>query len=62
MVGLIQSRNTIDGWFLFDNSAENSSQEFLLINQTVYQQISYIHGELGRKRIIFIFFFNFFLY
>jgi len=50
MVGLIRSRDTIDGWFLFDNSAENSSQDFLLINQTVYQQISYIHGELGRKK------------
>ena len=35
IVGLIQIPDQINSWFLFDNNAEN-------INQTVYQQISYI--------------------
>jgi hypothetical protein len=50
MVGLIRDTDTIDGWFLFDNSAENASQEFLLKNQTIYKQISHIHGDLGEQR------------
>jgi hypothetical protein len=49
MIGLIQDRDTIDGWFLFDNSAENASQDYLLKNQSVYQQISHINGDLGNK-------------
>ena len=49
MIGLIQDRDTIDGWFLFDNSAENAGQEFLLKNQSVYTQISHIHGDLGKS-------------
>jgi hypothetical protein len=44
----MQIPDTINEWFLFDNSAEHCSQEFLLINQTVYQQIQHIHGELDK--------------
>jgi hypothetical protein len=49
MVGLIHDPDTIDGWFLFDNSAENASQYYLLYNQSVYQQIAHIHGDLGKQ-------------
>jgi hypothetical protein len=48
MFGLIKDPQTIDGWFLFDNSAENANQEFLLKNQSIYTQISHIHGDLGK--------------
>ena len=49
MVDLIKDTDTIDGWFLFDNSAEGASQEFLLKTQTVFKQMSHIHGDLGKK-------------
>ena len=52
MVDLIRNPDTIDGWFIFDNSAENASQEVLLKPQTVYKQISHVHGDLGRNIII----------
>lgn len=47
MIELIHDNDTIDGWFLFDNGAVNASQDVLLKNQTVYQQLSHIHGDLG---------------
>ncbi|UJR37211.1 hypothetical protein I4U23_029920 [Adineta vaga] len=47
MVDLIEDRDTIQGWFLFDNGAEGASQDFLLINQTILKQISHINGDLG---------------
>jgi hypothetical protein len=59
MVGLIQDPDTINGWFLFDNSADNASQEVLLKNQTVYEQMSHIHGDLGNEMIRFILFSHF---
>jgi hypothetical protein len=52
MLALIQDPATIDGWFVFDNSAVNASQEWLLKNQSVYTQISHIHGDLGKLRMI----------
>jgi hypothetical protein len=61
MVGLIHDSDTINGWFLFDNSAENASQEVLLKNQTVYEQMSHIHGDLGNEMIRFILFLHFFI-
>jgi len=48
MISLIQDRDTIEGWFLFDNSDEGASQDYLLKNQTIYKQISHIHGDLGK--------------
>jgi hypothetical protein len=48
MISLIQDRDTIEGWFLFDNSGEDASQDYLLKNQTIYKQISHIHGDLGK--------------
>ncbi|CAF3289761.1 unnamed protein product [Rotaria socialis] len=51
MVDLIKDNDTIDGWFLFDNSAEGASQEFLLKTQTVPKQMSHIHGDLGASVI-----------
>jgi hypothetical protein len=48
MIQLIQDPQTINGWFLFDNSAENASQEYLLKNQSIYTQLSHIHGDLGK--------------
>ncbi len=48
MIGLIQDPGTINGWFVFDNNAKNDSQEFLLKNQSVYTQMSVIHGALGK--------------
>ncbi|CAF1521815.1 unnamed protein product [Adineta ricciae] len=47
MIDLIQDNETIQGWFLIDNGAEGASQEYLLKNQTVFKQISHIHGDLG---------------
>jgi len=56
MIGLIEDSNTIDGWFIFDNYRKNDSQEFLLKNQSIFTQISVIHGGLGKlqKNLIFI--------
>lgn len=58
IIGLIQTSDVIDGWFLFDNSAENASQEYLLKNQSVYDQIAHIYGDYGNKNdyIFFLFF------
>ena len=50
MIGVIQDKNTIDGWFLFDNNNANASQEYLLKNQSVFTQFSHIHGDLGKSR------------
>jgi hypothetical protein len=50
MIGLIQDPSTIDGWFVFDNSAKNASQEFLLKHQSIYTQMSAIHGGLGNLK------------
>jgi hypothetical protein len=61
MVGLIRDRGTIDGWFVFDNGAENASQEWLLKNQSVYTQISHIQGDIGMI-INSYFYINFFFY
>ncbi|CAF1244484.1 unnamed protein product [Adineta ricciae] len=47
MIGLLQDNDTIDGWFLIDNSAPDVSQQFLLKNQSLYQQLSHIHGDFG---------------
>ncbi|CAF0801046.1 unnamed protein product [Adineta steineri] len=47
LISIIQDRDTIDGWFLFDNGAEGAPQEYLLKNQTIYKQLSHIHGDLG---------------
>ncbi|CAF1007427.1 unnamed protein product, partial [Rotaria magnacalcarata] len=47
MIALIQDPATVNGWYMFDNSAENASQEFLVKNETLYQQMSHIHGDLG---------------
>lgn len=47
MIALIEDQTTIGGWFIFDNSAENASQTDLLRNQSVYTQMSHIHGDLG---------------
>jgi hypothetical protein len=49
MVSLLEDRDTIQGWFLLDNGAEGASQDYLLINQTVFKQISHINGELGNS-------------
>jgi hypothetical protein len=49
MFGLLQDPETIDGWFLFDNSAGNASQDVLLKNQSIYTQLSHIHGDLGKS-------------
>lgn len=62
MIGLIQDPTIIDGWFVFDNSAKNDSQEFLLKNQSIFTQMSVIHGDLGKLKKkfsyqIYIFFF-----
>ncbi|CAF1196744.1 unnamed protein product [Rotaria sordida] len=51
MIGLIKDNATIDGWFMFDNSVENASQVALLKNQTLYQQLSHIHGDFGALAI-----------
>ncbi|UJR08999.1 hypothetical protein I4U23_013249 [Adineta vaga] len=51
MIGLIQNEDTINGWFLLDNSAPNASQKFLLKNQTLYTQLSHIHGDFGAGTI-----------
>ncbi|CAF1164814.1 unnamed protein product [Rotaria sordida] len=51
MIGLIKDNATIDGWFMFDNSVENASQVALLKNQTLYQQMSHIHGDFGALAI-----------
>ncbi|CAM4804314.1 unnamed protein product [Rotaria magnacalcarata] len=48
LIAIIQDPSTINGWFMFDNSAENVSQEALLKNQTLYQQMSHIHGDFGK--------------
>jgi hypothetical protein len=50
MVAIIQDRDTVDGWFLFDSSAENASQPFVWKNQTFHQQMSYLHGDFGMYR------------
>ena len=47
MIGLLQDNDTITGWFLIDNSAPGASQEFLLKNQSLYQQLAHIHGDFG---------------
>ncbi|CAF3376068.1 unnamed protein product [Rotaria socialis] len=47
MIAIMQDPSTINGWFMFDNSAEDASQEALLKNQTLYQQMSHIHGDFG---------------
>ncbi|CAF0773808.1 unnamed protein product [Adineta steineri] len=47
MIGVLQDPQTIDGWFLFDNSAANASQTSLLKNQSYYTQLSHIHGDFG---------------
>ena len=52
MIGLIKDTDTINGWFLFDNGAANASQDELLINQTIYEQLSHIHGDLGQEMFI----------
>jgi hypothetical protein len=56
MIGLIKDPATIDGWFVFDNSAKNDSQEFLLKNQSVFTQMAVIHGALGKfkKKSLFL--------
>ncbi|CAF5029327.1 unnamed protein product, partial [Rotaria socialis] len=48
MIAIMQDPSTINGWFMFDNSAEDASQEALLKNQTLYQQMSHIHGDFGK--------------
>ena len=48
MVSLIEDPDTINGWFLIDNNASDASQDFLLRNQTVYEQLAHIHGDLGK--------------
>lgn len=54
MIALIEDTSTIDGWFIFDNHGKNDSQEFLLKNQSIFTQMSIIHGELGKfKTILF---------
>ncbi len=58
MIGLIQDPTIIDGWFVFDNSAKNDSQEFLLKNQSIFTQMSVIHGDLGKLKKIFFFISN----
>lgn len=47
MLGLIEDSDTIQGWFVLDNYAANASQVTLLKNQTVYEQMEHIHGDLG---------------
>ena len=54
MIDLIQDNETIQGWFLIDNGAEGASQEYLLKNQTVFKQISHIHGDLGKDQTFVI--------
>lgn len=48
LIGIIRDNNTIDGWFMFDNGAPNASQTDLITTQSLYQQMSHIHGDLGR--------------
>ncbi|CAF2745203.1 unnamed protein product [Rotaria sp. Silwood2] len=45
MIAVIQSNDTLDGWYLFDNT---TNPEILLKNQTLYKQISHIHGDYGK--------------
>lgn len=48
MVNLIKSNESVNGWFIIDNSRDDASQDYLLKNQTVLQQISTVYGDLGR--------------
>ncbi|CAF3024909.1 unnamed protein product [Rotaria sp. Silwood2] len=47
MVDLISDPDAVNGWFLIDNGAPNASQDSLLKPQTVFEQISRIHGNFG---------------
>jgi hypothetical protein len=51
MLAILQDPSTIDGWFILDNGATNVSQEVLLKNQTVYKQLSHIHGDFGNRLV-----------
>ena len=47
MLGVIEDSDTIKGWFLLDNYGVNDSQVALLRNQSIYEQMAHIHGDLG---------------
>ncbi|CAF3666159.1 unnamed protein product [Rotaria sp. Silwood1] len=51
MIGLIQAKDTLDGWYLFDNSGADVNQETLLKNQSLYKQMSHIHGDFGVRAV-----------
>lgn len=47
MVSLIEDSSTINGWFLLDNYRPDDNQTALLKNQSVYDQMAHIQGDLG---------------
>ena len=49
MASVISSPDTLDGWFLFNNSVPDASQDLLLINQTVFKQVSQVYGSYGMR-------------
>ncbi|CAF3418992.1 unnamed protein product [Rotaria sp. Silwood1] len=51
MIDLISDRDTVDGWFLIDNSVPGASQDTLLKPQTIFTQMSHIHGDLGTNAV-----------
>lgn len=54
MISLISSPDTLNGWFLFNNSGPDASQTTLLVNQTVYEQIAHTYGDLGERNELFV--------
>lgn len=51
MIAVIQDQNTVNGWFLIDNSNPTDSQDYLKRNQTLVEQIQNIHGILGKHHL-----------
>lgn len=47
MLAVIEDSDTIKGWFLLDNYGTNDSQVTLLRNQSIFEQMAHIHGDLG---------------